>query len=77
MKPLILVEAISDRFDQIGYRTYQHLESLVLKAANKEDYQYELDFVADFYGSDLDKSLLDLQLKILGQNMEKKGCLYF
>ena len=69
----LLVEAISDRFDQVGYRTYQHLESLVLKAANKEDYQYELDFVADFYGSDLDKSLLDLQLKILGQNMEKKG----
>ncbi len=50
----LLVEAIGDRFDQPGYRTYQHLETLLLKAMKKEDYQYELDFVTDFYSTDLD-----------------------
>ncbi len=69
----LLVEAIGDRFDQPGYRTYIHLEALLLKALKKEDYQYELDFIIDFYGTDLNKSLLDVQLKILGQNLDEKA----
>ena len=52
-------------------KKYQHLESLLIKASNKEMYQDELECVADFYGSDVDKSLF-FQLKILGENIEKK-----
>jgi hypothetical protein len=32
---------IKSRFDQPGYAIYQHLEGLLLKAANKEDYTSE------------------------------------
>ena len=68
----LLVEGINSHFDQDGYKKYQHLESLLIKVSNKEMYQDELECVADFYGSDVDKSLLDVQLKILGENIEKK-----
>jgi len=42
---------------QNGYKTYQHLKAL----------EYD---VADFYGLDVDKPLLDVQLRIFGENTE-------
>lgn len=50
-----VVSSIKDRFQQPGYQVYCRLESLLLKAANKEDYQEDLEFVCHFYGSDLDQ----------------------
>ena len=38
----LIVESIRDRFDQPGYRVYQCLENLLLKAAKQEDFTEEL-----------------------------------
>ena len=37
------------------YRTYIKLENLLVKAANKEDFEDELKFVIDFYKDDLNR----------------------
>ena len=48
------------------------LESLILKAANGNDYQGVMKNALDFYGSDLDAHRLDGQLQILSQHY--KSC---
>ena len=60
-----VVSSIKDRFQQPGYQMYCRLESLLLKAANKEEYEDDLEFVCHFYGNDLDQALLDSQLGIM------------
>ena len=42
---------------------------MLLKAVNAKDYSSELDYVTEFYGSDLDKNKLSSQLKILALNI--------
>ena len=49
------------------------LESLLLQAANGNDYQAELKKAVDFYGSDLDAYRLDGRLQILSQHY--KNCI--
>ena len=49
----LIVQAISDRFGQPGYRTYRNLQELILKAIRGEDFKSELEFVCNLYGSDL------------------------
>ena len=68
----LIVQTINDRFDQLGYKMYQRLEALIIKAANKETFAEDLDYVASFYGSDIDKLLLETQLKTLGANISSK-----
>ena len=60
----LIVNCITERFNQPGFLIYQHVESLLLKAANCKEYQSELKFVLEFYGSDLDGSSLATQLEI-------------
>ena len=48
---------------------YGRLESLLTKAANKQDYEEELDFVTKFYGKDLCKEQTRMQLNILATNL--------
>ena len=50
----LIIQAIDNRFDQPGYRTYRCLEDLVLKAANEEDVSEQLQAVTSVYGSDID-----------------------
>ena len=64
----LAVSSIQDRFDQPGYAIYRNLESLLLKAANKEDYSAELREVMNFYGDDFNESELSTQLLIFGTN---------
>ena len=52
---------IENRFDQPGYQIYSRLESLLVKAANKLDYEEDIDFVVKFYGEDLSKDQLKVQ----------------
>ena len=66
----LLVQAINDRFDQPGYKTYCCLEALILKAIKKEAFSEELEAVLDVYGSDLNGSNLQAQLEILSSNIE-------
>eukprot|EP00731_Ephydatia_muelleri_P025509 Em0017g592a len=52
---------IRQRFDQPAYR---HLENLLTSAANGTDYQQDLNFIAEFYGADMDKVLLQTQMEL-------------
>ena len=68
-----VLEAIHDRFDQPGYRTYRNLEELVLKACKGENYNAELDFVYEFYKEYLSKAQLQAQLPLLQPLCETEG----
>ena len=61
----LLVQAIADRFDQPGYRTYLCLQELMLKAVKKEEFSNELTTVCNLYGSDLHAANLKMQLEML------------
>ena len=64
---------IQVRFDQPGYAIYCNLESLLLKAANQENYSVELQKVISFYGNDFDESELSTQLQIFGTNFAREA----
>ena len=55
---------IRQRFNQPGYQTYRRLENLLASAVNGTDYQQDLNFIADFYGDDIDKVLLQTQMEL-------------
>ena len=50
------------------------MENLLLKCVSGADYTDELNEVTDFYGEDLNKELLELQLTILGSNLTQEAC---
>ena len=45
----LLVQAIDDRCNQSGYRTYYCLEALMLKAVEKENFSEELKAVIEVH----------------------------
>ena len=59
----LAIAGITNRFDQPGYTIYSNLESLLVKAANQNDYSTELEQIVSFY-EDFDKPLLETQLQI-------------
>ena len=61
----LVVEGITDRFEQPGYQIYRNLEDLLLKACKGQDFEAELDFVCDFYAKDVKKLDLQTQLPLL------------
>ena len=65
----LLVQAIGDRFDQPGYRTYLCLQELMLKAVKKEEFSNELTTVCHLYGSDLHAANLKMQLEMLSDHI--------
>ena len=54
----LIINCTKSRFDQPGYRVYQQLQDLLMKAASREDYQSEYEFVSKFYGADFSHQLL-------------------
>ena len=60
----LVINFIRDHFNQPGYKLYCNLENLLLKAAKRDDYTAELQFVLDYYGDDLDHSLLATHLEL-------------
>ena len=60
----LVINFIRECFNQSGYRIYCNLENLLLKAARKDDYSAELQFVLDYYGDDFDCSLFETHLKL-------------
>ena len=66
------MQSIKDRFEQPGYKVYEGLENLVLKAVNKVEFSEELVLVVDMYGTNLDESTFHMQLQILGANVPEK-----
>ena len=64
-----VINVIKSRFDQPGYRIYSKLEDVLVKAANKDDFEEELAFICDFYGKDFRKGQLRMQLGVLSSNI--------
>lgn len=63
-----VISAVNDRFDQPGYRIYVQLETLLLKAVKKEEFEECFNTVTKFYSSDFNPSQLRLHLDILSAN---------
>ena len=59
------VAAVKDRFDQPGYRIYQNLQELIIKACQGKDFISELDLVTETYGDDISCQQLHTQLLLL------------
>lgn len=65
----LVIGGIRARFDQPGYKLYSKLEGVLVKAANKETFDAELEFVTDFYKEDFDSGLLSMQLGVMSCNL--------
>ena len=68
----LIINCVRSRFDQPGYNTYKHLQELLLKAINHEDFQSELEFVSQFYRNDVNKDNLKIQLHMLSLDFPKE-----
>ena len=62
----LITNCIQERFDQPGYQIYRSLETLLVKASKREEFQENLDDVCAFYHDDFDKELLHSQLQTFG-----------
>ena len=65
----LVTSGIKERFDQPGYKLYSNVEALLVKAAKKEKYDEEFQFVTDFYKDDFDHDQLNMQLGVLSSNI--------
>ena len=65
----LIICGIKQRFDQPGYKLYSNLEALLVRAAKKENYDGEFQFVIDFYKDDFDHDHLNMQLGVLSSNI--------
>ena len=60
-----IMQCISSRFDQPGYKTYSKLEAILLKGSAGKCYEDELTAVMQLYSKDLEEHLLQTQLLLL------------
>ena len=67
-----LLYYIESRFQQPGYTVYYHLEDVLVKAANKENYEEDLDFSCRFYKKDFNQEQLEMQLDMIASNLPDK-----
>ena len=66
----LIVCGIKQCFDQPGYKLYSNLEALLVRAAKKETYDGEFQFVINFYKDDFDHNQLNMQLRVLSSNIQ-------
>ena len=64
----LAINSIKHRFDQPGYRMYQHLESLLLKSTNGGRFE-----ITQFYGADIEGSMLQVQLQTLATHFKDES----
>ena len=69
----MIVNSITGRFDQIGYKVYKNLQNLLINAIKNEPYEDELSSVKNFYGDDIDPFQLKLHLQILATNFPNES----
>ena len=69
----LITSSIRSRFEQPGYQTYRHLQDLLLKAAQNTEYQSDLKFVTEFYGTDLFAGILEAQLQVFSSKFVGDG----
>ena len=70
----LAITGIKERFNQPGYAIYEHLESLLLKAAKQEDYSTEIQEMLSFYGDKFQETDLNTQLQIFGTKFIDESC---
>lgn len=63
------IASIQQRFDQPGFVVYQNLQELLTKAAKKECYQQQYDYIISFYKDDFNPIRLKTQLDLLGTQL--------
>ena len=61
----LIVSAIDQRFNQESFSSYAQMETLLVKAANGEDYEAEFKFLEASYSEDVDTGALPGQLSTL------------
>ena len=69
----LIINSIKQRFDQPGYRMHQHLESLLLKSSNRENFDEDLKEITQFNGADLEASMLHVQLQTLATHFKNES----
>lgn len=67
------ISCIRRRFNQPGYATLRLSESLLLKAAQGENFSQEFESVTSFYGDDFSPSTLSVQLETLATQFHGKS----
>ena len=67
----LLINAIQQRFDQDGYKIHSRLENMLLHAVNGLDFEDDLHFVSQFYGSDFHVDTLRCHLQLLAHCFPK------
>ena len=72
----LIINCIKDRFDQPCYWVYKNLKNLLLLSvtSNFESYEEEFNFILDFYGSDIDRNALKVQLETLSASYDQVMC---
>ena len=63
-----MINAITDRFNQPGFRIYAHLESLLLKSISRGPVEDHLDAIKHTYTSDFCYPSLQIQLQTFEAN---------
>ena len=69
----LITSCIEDRFNQPGFKTYEKVQTLLLKAAAGQSHDEEMQFVLSFYGSDYDPLLLPTQLELFSQTFSQES----
>ena len=70
----LIITCIKNCFNQPGYQMYQNLEGLLLKAANGEMYNNEIEAILQFYEDDFNPQLLKTQLNLFTTNIPRDEC---
>ena len=65
----LLMQAISDRFYQQGYRMCRCLQDLLFKAIQKQDYTEQLKEVVEVFSLDINPNNLNIQLDIFARSL--------
>ena len=63
----LITNCVQERFDQPGYRIYRSLETLLIKASKRGEFQENLDHVCAFYHDDFEKEFLHSQLEYISK----------
>ena len=64
-----LISSSKERFDQLCFKVYENLESLLLKSLPNESIANEIEYVKCVYKGDLDVDQLVVELQMLKLNM--------
>ncbi|XP_065886227.1 zinc finger MYM-type protein 1-like [Dysidea avara] len=66
----LIIQCIDDRFDQVGYRMYMNLETLLLKGCKQVEHSSELEHVKELYSDDIHYGNLEVQFQTIAPVMK-------